>query len=354
MERTSQKAPKPCFGLEHNRHDPECQACPHFDACLAHSASRVDKVALNKVQFDIVPEPFRKHQYDMDDPELPFLQRTYTDCFSSVFHKNASDNVSRFKAEIASNALKASCSLRMFMLANMVAHEVAEKEVVIHTERARAVPFRAKLLTGDLSVKRAKTYQQLCRDRYGTFSLNSLQVLSNEDKDDLEKSMALSELSAARWIIRYKIHCGTPREESLKALYESEELQLDPEWLALEETYEELVLKPFIEHPSGTQAVQRHRYSVLQVYKHYKHHITSARIAWLTRQSVLPDTVLEVISSFGYDPSDFLYPRDPVRKPMSFWMELSLAIRHNHCWRFLQGEPSYFSPKRNEVLRQRS
>lgn len=354
MERTPKKAPLPCFGLEHNRHDAQCQKCPHYEGCREHMGSRVDKIALDKVRFDIVPEKWSGHRYDMDDPELPHLQRLYADCFVSVFHKNPLDNVGRFKDEIASKAMRSRCSLRMFMLANMVAHEIAEKEIIEHSEKQRAAPFRAKLLTGDFAVKRAETYQKMCRDRYGAFTIKSLEVLTDEDKDPLERTMAHCELSAAQWIIRYKVHTGTPRDQALLALYENEELQLQPEWLALEETYEQLILKPFIEKPSGTSAVQAHRFSVLQVYKLYKRNWSTGRSAWLTRQSVMRDVLLHVLTSFSYHPSDFLYPRESVRKPMDFWLELAYAIRHNHCWRFVQGEPSFFTPRRNEVLTPRS
>jgi len=355
MERTPRKAPLPCFGLEHSSHDPECHACPHYHECSTYMGSRRDKVPLDKIRFDIVPaEKWREHTYDMEDPELPYLQRLYCDCFVTVFRRNPLDNVGRFKNEIAANAMKAKCSVRMFMLANMVAHEVAEKEIVAHTEKQRSAAFRVKLLTAPFSIKRAEAYEQLCSERYGTFGIKSLSVLTGEDKDPLEQGMAHSEQTAAQWIVRHKVHTGTPRDDALRALYESEEIQLQPEWLALEETYEALILKPFLEKAYGSQLEQRHRFSVVQVYKHYKKNPSIGRNAWLTRQSIMREVLLNVISSFGYQPSDFLYPREPVRKPMDFWLELAYTIRQNHCWRHIQGEPSFFTPKRHEAQLRRS
>lgn len=353
MERHPQKAPLPCFGLEHNRSDPQCQVCPHADGCLAHMGSRANKVTLDRVKFDIVPEKFRKEALEMDDPELPHLQRIYTDCYASVFHRNPVDNISQFRSVVALNAQKAQCSVRMFMLANMVAHKIHSEHVIKNTEKLRASPFKAKLLTGELSIKRAKTYQEMCHDQFGTFSLTSLAVLTDsDDKDDLASVMLSSEITAAKWVVRYKIFNGGPAE---LMLYESEELQLAPEWLAIEQSYVDLILKPYIERKiKGSEAVERHRFNAFQVHTYYKRHMNNQRLAWLTRQSILPNAVKQVVSIFKHQPDDFLYPREPVTDAMQFWKSLALTIRHYHCWLYLEGAPSYFTPRRNETLQRRS
>lgn len=350
MEQQAKKAPLPCFGQEHDRFDPRCQKCPHFDDCLAHMGSRADKIPLNRVKFDVVPDAFRQDAFEMDDPELPQLQRIYADCFHSVFHRNPTDNISLYKDVVATNARKASCSVRMFMLANMVAHEVHEAEVIKHREKARSATFRAKLLTGDLSIKRAEMYQQMCSDRYGTFSLSSLVVLTDsEDKPELETIMLHSEVTAALWVVRYKIFNGGAAEAML---YESTELQLAPEWLALEQSYFDLILKPYAEHKlRSTEAIERHRFNVFQTHTYYKRHLTHQRNAWLTRQHILPAVVQKVVNAFGLHADDFLYPREPVKNAMNFWKAFALTVRHYHCWLYLNDEPSYFTPRRNETPR---
>lgn len=354
MLQVPQKAPLPCYGLKHNRADPMCQQCPHFDGCLEHMGSRADKVPLNRVKFNILPDKFRQHIYDLHDPELPFLQRIYSDCFLSVFKRNPTDNVGMHKDKIAANARAASCSVRMFMLANMVAHEVHEKQVIDHTEKQRAAPFRVKLLTGDFAIKRAQTYQQLCRDRYGSFSLTSLDILSKKDRYSADAAMEDNETTAALWIVRFKIFNGVPPDQTFLTFYESNEFQMAPEWLALEEYYERLIFLPHKEKPTGTEAIKQHRFNVGMVYGHYKKHPKLAREAWLSRQAALPDTLSTVLSQFGYRPEDFLYPRDPITDIMKFWLELGMVIRHNQCWKYLEGEPSLFGPRRNETLVRRS
>jgi len=354
MLQVPQKAPLPCYGLEHNRSDPMCQKCPHFDGCLEHMGSRADKVPLNRVRFNILPEKFRQHIYDLDDPELPFLQRIYSDCYLTVFHRNPTDNVGQYKEKVAANARAASCSLRMFILANMVAHEVHEQEVIEHTEKMRSAPFRVKLLTGDFAVKRAQTYQQLCRDRYGSFTLKSLDVLTDEDRHPADSVMERNETTAALWLVRFKIFKGVQRDPTFLAFYEAKEFELDPEWLALEENYERLIFNPHTKKQTGTEAVRRHRFNVGMVLGHYKKHPALAREAWLARQEVLPATLSTVLSRFAYRPEDFLYPRDPITDIMGFWLELGMVIRHNQCWKYLEGEPSLFGPRRNETLVRRS
>lgn len=311
--------------------------------------TRADKVTLDRVKFDIVPEKFRQEAFEMEDPELPHLQRLYCDCFLSVFHQNPTDNISQYREEVKLNAMKANCSVRMYILSNMVAQKVHEQTVINKTEKGRASKFRAKLLTGELGIKRAMTYQQMCNDRFGTFSLTSLAVLTdNEDKDDIEAVMLNSEVRAAKWLVRYKIFNGG---STAAALYNSEELHLAPEWLAIEQTYIDTILKPYIaKEIKGSETVQRHRFSVFQVHGHYKRHMGNQRLAWITRQRILPEAVAQVVNSFNHDLGDFLYPRIPVTDPMQFWQSLALTIRHYHCWLYLNGDQSYYTPRRNEKL----
>lgn len=323
--------------------------------------TRANKITLDRVKFDLTPEDapekfknsLRADAMDIDDPELPHLQRLYMDCYASVFHRNPVDNISLYREAVSRNSQKANCSVRMFILANMVAHKVHEQAVISNTEKARSARFWAKLLTGENSVKRAKAYQDMCHDRFGTFSLTSLAVLSDsDDKDTLADTMLRSEVTAARWLVRYKIFNGGEAE---LRMFESEETHLAPEWLAIEETYTDLILSP---PEKGTvkpsEAVECHRHNVRMVRRAYKKSFDAQRLAFLTRQSIMPEAVKQVVSIFRHSPQDFLHPRDPVRKPMEFWKTLALTLRHYHCWLYLNGEPSYFTPRRNEVLPHRS
>lgn len=323
--------------------------------------SRADKIPLARVKFNIIPEgvkaDFKEEAFDtlvVEDPELPHIQRLYTDCFYSVFQRNPTDNISQYKTEISANARKAECSLRLFMLANMVGHTIHEGAVITNTQKARAAKFHAKLLTGERSIKRAGMYQAMCRERFGTFSLKSLSVLlDKEDKDDIGDKLYLSELTAAKWVVRHKIFSGA---DSCAALYSAEELQLCPEWLALEVTYNNLILTPYIERTlkKGTEAIERHRHSAFQTHTFYKRHLNHQKMAWIARQRMLPAVLKQVLNHFSLREDDILYPREPVTDVMGFWLRLALTIRQYHCWLYLNGEPSFFTPRRSETLVRRS
>jgi len=351
MERTPQKAPLPCFGLEHSRTDPVCQQCPHEKECAKYMGFRYDKVPLDKVRWDLVPEKFKMEALDMDDPELPHLNRLWVDCYLSVFHKKPKESISLYAEKIAANARAVPCSVRMFILANMVAQREHERQIVENTDKLNRSPFRAKMLTGALSIKRATTYQEMCHDEFGTFTLKSLSILTDNDpdgeedlKDDMESIMLRSEVTAATWYVRYKIFNEGPGEDTL---YESEELQLAPEWLAIEQTYIDIILKPYIERKiKGSPSVERHRHNVFQVHAHYKRNMSVQRVAMLARQRIMPEAIRQVCSVFNHTADDFLYPREPESKPMRFWRRLALTIRHYHCWLYLNNEPSYFSSRR--------
>jgi len=317
--------------------------------------ARYDMVPLNRVRWNIVPARFvdEASQLVMDDPEIPHLKRLYTDCYWSVFHCKPYEDASRFAKEIKKNAIKVPCSVRMFILANMVAQREHEKQIIQNTEKLREASFRVKMLTGELAVKRARVYQELCQNEFGTFSLSSLSVLAKEDmKDNMDDLMLRSEATAATWFVRYKIFNGGPASERL---YESEELQLAPEWLALEQTYIDTILKPYIERKiSGSEMAERHRFNAFQVHCQFKKNLTLQRMAWVSRQRIMSEAVGRVLAVFDHQPADFLYPREPETDPMRFWMRLALTIRHYHCWLYLNGQPSFFTPRRNETRARRS
>lgn len=318
-----------------------------MDKCVEAMGFRADKVPLNRIRWNIVPKQFAGQNLDLDasDPELPHLRRIFADCHVSVFGTETGEKPDRFAKEIAKNARLVPCSVRMFILANMVAQREHEKTVIQHTEKGRASAFRAKMLTTQLAVKRASTYQEMCNDEFGTFSLKSLCVLTGEDEpEDIESTMLRSEITAGQFFVRYKIFNGG---DGLEALYNSEELQLAPEWLAIEQTYIDTILKPYSERKiKGTDAVELHRFNARQVHGHLKKHLSTQRLFWLAREKIMPQAVQHVLSKFRHKPDDFLYPREPETDPMRFWLRLALTIRQYHCWLYLNDEPSFFTPRR--------
>jgi hypothetical protein len=345
MERTPMKAPLPCFGLEHDPVDPMCRNCPHETECVKFMGVRAHKIPLDKLRFELAPLPLRE-KFNEDDPEVPRLRVLYADCYMTVFNKKApsQDSPERYQLEIIKNARQAKCSLHMFILSNMVAHTISEETLIKETEKARPKPFYPKLLADQTAITRAIKYAKVCNDRYGTFSLTSLSTFSGEDfeRNDTDRAMLNSEVIAGKYVVSRKIqHQGPP----FVALYEEEELALDPYWLAIEPSYRVTVLDPQREHKTGTKMLQDHRFNVIRVIGQLKRSRTMQRLVFHSRQKMMPFAVEQVLSYFGLRPDDLLYTAAPVTDPMVLWIQIGRTIQHYHCWRFIEGDDSYFKHK---------
>jgi len=350
-EPTPVTVPLPCFGLEYSPRQRKCQDCPHQTDCKVYMGSKLDKVPLDKVLWNIVPENYGVEAYGYaDDLEQPHLRRLYEDCYRSVFGELPKDAslVSLHQRAIVKNAMAAECSVRLFMLACMVAHKMVQEDVVRHTEKLEASNFSAVSLTKPGAVSKAIAYKEVCAREFGTYSPTSLLILAKErnEKSQFESfldGLLSSEITAAKNLIQYKIHHSGPWEQ---AAYESDELSLSPHWLALEEDYVNKVLNPYLENPKRkkvSRAIYDHRYNVLDTIKFLKKNPSYAKTLWLWRQQIMPKAVLAVLRYFNLRTDDFLYSRNPVRKTMDFWKTLALAIRHYHCWLYVQGLPSFFT-----------
>jgi len=347
LERTPITAPLPCFGLEHDPLDPICRNCTHEPECLKYMGSRASKLPLDRIRFNILPEAMAKREAAREltaiDPEAPYMERLYVDCFFSVFLQKPQDKsgISLYRKQILANATKSNCSLRMFFLANMVGHQVSEESVIDHTDRAIAHKFKVKHLTSKLAVSRCEAYAKLCRKNFGTFSLSSLSTLADTDyeRSEVESNMLTSEVTAGSFIVAYKTSHGGPPYE---ALYAQEELQLDPYWLALEPTYRSYLLPDGVKR-EGTEVQLQHRFSVNQVQRQLARNPTDFRRLWVMRQRIMPEAVSRVLATAHYRPDDFLIENRPVLSALELWNQLGRAIQHYQCHQYLEGEPSVFS-----------
>ena len=363
MVREPQKAPLPCFGKEYQETDARCYHCPHQKLCCEYMGAQLNRVPLDQITFNLMPEPsengrvdlhrdFLKYKLSEDDPDAKNIQFLYERCYKVVFNRMPTDSAEQHRLKIQANAKEANCSLEAFLLSNMVAHQNHDSIVNKNTQ-TRVASFRAHLLTGALSIKRAHAYLSICRKRFGTFSTNSLLSLSDAPRrDTLENTMLNSETTFATNLINTKMVTSTPTELQL---YEAVELQLAPEWLALEATYFDYILKlSAAGQLKAAGVLARHRHDVIQMHGAYKRSRALCRQAFISRQEIMPEAVNRVLSHFGYAPTDFLFFRDPVTNVYKFWLLLALAIRHHHCLRFLEGETSCYRTRLHATGLQRS
>lgn len=338
------EAPLPCYGMELNQADPECQACPHQDGCREKMGSRLTRTDLSKVVWDLVPEKlFTVNPTNLDDPEIPSIEGAFKECFQLVFERRPRrhNSASQYSRQIINAAKELNFSIRLFMLANMVGwrrindvHQEENAEVdSINTE------FHAKLLSYKSASKRAESYADYCRQKFGVFSVQTLNLVDTSRKivkNSIEERMLHSEIEAGRYIVSYKLNNGGPPFEDL---FSDKELSLDPYWLAIEKRYYEAVLEKHTRKPYGTRAQNFHRHDVNQVLTFLKKYIAEARLAFLIRQHIMPMAVERVLHYFGYGLKDFTAPMEPVKDPLMFWNRLGRAISYYNCWLFVTGEP---------------
>ena len=337
--------PLACFGLEHDAHDPLCCACPHATECVRFMGTRAHKIPLSKLRFDLVPPELRE-KLPADDPEVPHLRVLYTDCYRTVFGKKppSDDSPDYYRDQIVKNARRANCSVRLFLLANMVAQSIHEQTLIAHDQKGRSTRFHAKLLQGAVALTRAEKYAKTCHDRYGTFSLSSLAAFRGEDYEanSMEDNLLHSEITAGQFIVARKIHRGG---DPFAALYREEELQLHPYWLAIEPSYKTVVLAPYLKSKTGPEMLKNHRFNVCQAIGQLKRSRTMQTLAFKSRQKIMNQAVEGVLAYFNVRPDDLLHEAVPVVDPMALWIQIGRTLQQYHCWLLLEGEPSYFTPR---------
>jgi hypothetical protein len=223
----------------------------------------------------------------------------------------------------------------------MVAYQQQQKQIAERTTKGEKMYYSAVLFTYANSVSRVEMFREMCQKEFGTFSLSSLDTLTEGGyaENDIERRMEHSEVTAGRALIGYKIRSGGPAWE---ALYGHQELTLDPYWLATEKSYEEAVLKPYWAGDKGTKMVANHRYSVSQVLAQMKKKKDWAIAIFQARERMMAPCVSRVLHGFGYVPKDFEVDAVPVTNAMDFWLGIARAIQHVECLRYIDGDRSVF------------
>lgn len=341
MERIAQSVPKPCYAVEFDLSSQVCRECEFQADCFEALGVRKQKISLDKVEFTLVPKGYGLSRIPCDDPELPTIERTYIVCHQTIFGRRPKDKIGKHLNSILANVKKSKASIRMFMLANMVAYQQQQRLVAERTEKGEKEFYSTVLFTYANSVSRVEMFREMCQKEFGTFNLSSLDTLTEGGyaENDIERRMEHSEITAARTLIGYKIRNSGP---GWKALYEHQELTLDPYWLATEKTYEETILKPYWAGDKGTKMLANHRYSVTQVMAQMKKKKDWAIAIFQARERVMPGCVSRVLHHFGYLPKDFEVNQVPVVSVMEFWVEVARAIQHVECIRYIDGDRSVF------------
>jgi len=343
--RTAKSSPLDCFALEYNAFVPKCRACPHAKECVQHMGSRLKKIPLSRVDYRLVPEALWDYAYhaidQYTDPEIPVIEQTYIICFTTVFDRHPKDRIGEHAAFVCARAKELNCSVRLYILANMLAWQSVQEEKERVQPDAPVQTFSAKALAGKMAMERAKVYAEVCRREYGTFSIASIdtQTGSQLEKNSLDQVLLRNEIAVGRFIIGWKLENAGPVYEQL---YNALELSLDPRWLATESSYRPIIDEHLIK-PKGTSTIRDHRFSVTTVIRHLKHSRQSCIATFRTRELIMPRAVGEVLRYFGFKADDFDVDDKPITEPLKVWVHLARAISQYNCWLHITGHDSIYS-----------
>lgn len=341
MERIAQPVPKPCYAVEFDLSSPICQECEFQQQCFDALGARKHKITLNKVEFKLVPKSYGLDNVTVEDPELPTIERTYLVCHQTIFGRRPKDRISQHKNLLLRNVKLAGCSIRLFMLANMIGFKQQQKQIAENTDRSVKHYYSAVLFTHANSIERVNMYREMCRKEFGTFDLSALDTLTEGGyaENDVERRLSMSEITAAKFLVGFKLRNGGP---PWKYLYDSLEFQLDPYWLATEPSYRDTVLKAYLGGERGSKAINNHRYSVTQIIAQMKKKKDWAIAIFQARERIMPRSVSEVLHHFGFHEEDFEIDQEPITSTTDFWVFVARAMQHIHCIRYLEGDRSVF------------
>lgn len=293
---------------------------------------RGNRVSLDQATFNLVPPAFKdKHSMDADDdPEFVYMDRVYALCYSAIFDKHTSASLKRVRTAVAEKAKAAKCSIRLYMLAAMMGHLRSQDEILGHTHAGYASEMSPKHLLSTRAEEHVKVYAEICRKKFGAFTIAELDMLhaGNVVADDIQTRMLHSEVIAGKFIVAAKAKGDAEIEQ---ALYFRYEIALDPHWLAVEPSYTELILRPFMKKKFGNTADQHHRQDTLKIIGFLKSHPTAAHAVHLARNFSMKQALCRVLDSHRRNPDDFEIEAAPVTNAFAFWKDIGRALQHVYC-----------------------
>jgi len=320
---TPVESPLSCFGLEHRPETARCKACPHFDRCATYMGIRLNRIQVSEAKFDLVPKDYVR-AWEQHDADLRDIKAIYSAVYRQVFGEDPVGYIGIDTDRVAALSDRAQCSVPTFMLTCMFGHK-----------QVYSGAFAPWMLTDNRALNRVNTYGKACLEKYGEFSVNSLDKVVKDDLVgfDIEGRMLRSEIKAGHWIIEYKLeNSGKPYMPMLMAL----ENELDAGWLAIEPCYEEVIQanSRTLDRPVEKEDV---RHEAILLHKRLKKHKHQAIAHFRARENALPKAVVAVLEEQGFAPGDFELKNEPVTNPLLFWNRLGTAIQHFECLKFVNG-----------------
>jgi hypothetical protein len=330
--------PMSCYGTFQDTANDTCILCKHRVGCAELMGRRLNRVTLDKLKVQLLPEKYGLVNFGDFNPEERDLQATFAVCHRLVFGTDSDASLSRYRKDILSNARQLKCSVRMFILTNMIGHQKAYPRD----------PFNPAMMADGRARSRVAQYAEACKSKFAVFDLTALDTLARTDCRDFEinKRMLESEALAADWIVNFKLwNAGKPFD----LMFETNEMLLDPNWLAIEPHYEKFIQADLAKRAEGK--LREFRHEVIQTTARLKTHRHQAIGNFRARELAVQQTITSILTKFGLKPDHFEIANEPLTDPLHVWSRLGLAIQHVECRRLLCNEKSVYAHEARPKLK---
>lgn len=320
-----QPIPRPleCFGSEFKTDATMCNKCLHRTECMRAMGFRINRVPVSKTSFDLVPVVLQPSS-TIQNPDTN-VHTIFHACHDAVFGRPCKYNIpSGGREKIIAAAEQADCGLKLFITAVMIAHYEANP----------TDPFYPNMLFGQSAIKRVNMYRTYCREKFGHFDIGAFNKLRGH-VDDTEAKMLNSEILFGQMIIGYRLKSDI---QPFSYIYQLREIGFDPLWLAIEETYTDVLERHIRNEDPVTGHLATFRHTVFQIKKSLKSNKVRLVETLGIRQKIMPMAIQQVLYYHGLRDKDFEIENVPVVSVSHFWLVLGKAINSYYCWKAADGD----------------
>lgn len=276
---------------------------------------------LEQLTFDLVPDGLHKPDETAEVIDEFTANDVYRQTYRMVYNEWPRTDLGKHWKAATANAKKASMDFRTFCLFHIAGYAVTHE----------FTPFFTSSLTGSKAHEKIDGYRQACLRKFGVADGKALGLMLNIDLYDIDDEMFRSEVRFGRFIVGR----GTCSDADLVYAYDFDEISFSPYWLAIEQTYYELVFTPYIEKVRtvahwekktlGTDAQLRHRHLVTQVRSGLKRrsHLLSTILA--SRSRIMPKAAKFVLDQHGFDRQARISDDALITCARTFWTSVAEA-----------------------------
>jgi hypothetical protein len=138
-------------------------------------------------------------------------------------------------------------------------------------------------------------------------------------------------------VVGYKLRSDA---QPFSHVYQLREMGFDPVWLAIEETYVDVLERHIKNEDPVTGHLATFRHNVFQIKKALKANKHRLAETFRIREKIMPQAVQQVLYYHGLTGNDFEIEDMPVVSASRFWSVLGKAVNTYYCWKVVDGDKS--------------